>query len=118
MSDASIPVQQIDDGVYVAPQLSPDAMAAAAAAGFKSVMNNRPDMEGGADQPTSSSVQIAAIQAGLTYAYLPVQGGYQSPEDIAACAQLLKTLPRPLLMFCRSGARSTRLYQLASESES
>jgi uncharacterized protein (TIGR01244 family) len=118
MSDASIPVQQIDEGVYVAPQLSPDAMAAAAAAGFKSVMNNRPDMEGGADQPSSSSVQIAAIQAGLTYAHLPVQGGYQSPEDIAACAQLLKTLPRPLLMFCRSGARSTRLYQLASESES
>lgn len=115
MSDASIPVQQIDDGVYVAPQLSPDAMAAAAAAGFKAVMNNRPDMEGGPDQPSSSSMQTAAIQAGLAYAYLPVQGGYQSPEDIAACAQLLKTLPKPLLMFCRSGARSTRLYQLATE---
>jgi len=26
---------------------------------------------------------------------------------------LLKSLPRPLLMFCRSGARSTRLYMQA-----
>jgi protein tyrosine phosphatase (PTP) superfamily phosphohydrolase (DUF442 family) len=28
-------------------------------------------------------------------------------------AALLAELPRPLLLFCRSGARSTRLYQLA-----
>jgi sulfide:quinone oxidoreductase len=29
-------------------------------------------------------------------------------------AELLAELPRPLLMFCRSGARSTRLYRLAT----
>ena len=28
-------------------------------------------------------------------------------------ACLLKTLPSPILAFCRSGARSTNLYQLA-----
>lgn len=115
MSDTSIPIQEIAPGVYVAPQLIPDAMAAAAAAGIKSVINNRPDMEGGPDQPTSHSIQTAALMAGLEYAYLPVQGAYQSPADIAACAQLLKTMPRPLLMFCRSGARSTRLFQQAIE---
>jgi protein tyrosine phosphatase (PTP) superfamily phosphohydrolase (DUF442 family) len=38
---------------------------------------------------------------------------YQSPADAAAMAELLAQLPRPLLMFCRSGARSTRLYALA-----
>ena len=37
-----------------------------------------------------------------------------SPEQIAACAELLRDLPRPLLMFCRSGARSAKLYQAAS----
>ncbi|MDE2160288.1 MAG: TIGR01244 family phosphatase, partial [Burkholderiales bacterium] len=40
-------------------------------------------------------------------------GGYQSPEQIAAFAALLAELPRPLLAFCRSGARSARLYQAA-----
>jgi protein tyrosine phosphatase (PTP) superfamily phosphohydrolase (DUF442 family) len=51
--------------------------------------------------------------AGLEYRFLPVDGAYQSPEQIAAFAQLLQELPRPLLAFCRSGARSTRLFQAA-----
>lgn len=109
----SVQIQPIAEDVYAAPQLSPEAMAAAAEAGFKAVLNNRPDMEGGPDQPTSASIEAAALAAGLQYAFLPVQGGYQSPEEIARCAELLKSLPRPLLMFCRSGARSTKLYQQA-----
>jgi protein tyrosine phosphatase (PTP) superfamily phosphohydrolase (DUF442 family) len=44
-----------------------------------------------------------------------VAGGYQSPEEIAAFAQLLEELPRPLLVFCRSGARSTRLFVQAQQ---
>lgn len=112
MSD-SVPLQAIAEDVYTAPQLTPEAMASAAEAGFKAVLNNRPDFEGGPDQPTSTAIEAAAKAAGLVYAYLPVQGGYQSPEEIAQCATLLKTLPRPLLMFCRSGARSTKLYQQA-----
>lgn len=109
----SVAVQPIAQDVYAAPQLSPEAMASAAEAGFKAVLNNRPDFEGGADQPTSAAIEAAAKAAGLKYAYLPVQGGYQSPEEIAQCAALLKSLPRPLLMFCRSGARSTKLYTQA-----
>ncbi len=109
----SVAVQPIAQDVYAAPQLSPEAMASAAEAGFKAVLNNRPDFEGGADQPTSAAIEAAAKAAGLEYAYLPVQGGYQSPEEIAQCAALLKSLPRPLLMFCRSGARSTKLYTQA-----
>ncbi len=109
----SVSLQPIAEDVYAAPQLTPEAMASAAEAGFKAVMNNRPDMEGGPDQPTSAVIEAAAKAAGLAYAYLPVQGGYQSPEEIAQCATLLKSLPRPLLMFCRSGARSTNLYMQA-----
>jgi uncharacterized protein (TIGR01244 family) len=89
-------------------------MALAARAGFKSVVNNRPDFEGGPDQPTSAQMEAAAQAAGLQYRFLPVNGGYQSPEEIAAFAQLLQELPRPLLAFCRSGARSTRLFIAAS----
>ncbi|MBP8191131.1 MAG: hypothetical protein RLZZ369_1309 [Pseudomonadota bacterium] len=109
----SVAVQPIAQDVYAAPQLTPEAMASAAEAGFKAVLNNRPDFEGGAEQPTSAAIEAAAKAAGLEYAYLPVQGGYQSPEEIAQCAALLQSLPRPLLMFCRSGARSTKLYTQA-----
>lgn len=109
----SLPFSPIAADVCVAPQLDPAAMAEAAAAGFRSVMNNRPDFEGGPDQPTSAAIEAAARAAGLEYRHLPVAGNYQSPEQIAACAQLLEALPRPVLMFCRSGARSTRLYAQA-----
>ena len=36
-----------------------------------------------------------------------------TPEQVIEMARLLKTLPGPVLAFCRSGARSTNLYQLA-----
>ncbi len=111
----SLPLQAIAPDVCVAPQLTPEAMAEAAAMGFKSVINNRPDFEHGPDQPTSAEIEAAAKAAGLAYRHLPVAGGYQSPEEIAAFAELLETLPRPLLAFCRSGARSTRLFLQAQQ---
>lgn len=111
----SLPLQAIAPDICAAPQLTPEAMAEAAAMGFKSVVNNRPDFEHGPDQPTSAAIQAAAEAAGLQYRHLPVAGGYQSPEEIAAFAKLLEELPRPLLVFCRSGARSTRLFIQAQQ---
>ena len=111
----SLPLQALTPDICVAPQLTPEAMAEAAAMGFKSVVNNRPDFEHGPDQPTSAEIQAAAQAAGLAYRHLPVAGGYQSPEEIAAFATLLEELPRPLLVFCRSGARSTRLFVQAQQ---
>lgn len=109
-----LPLRPIADDVCVAPQLTPEAMTQAAAMGFKSVVNNRPDFEHGPDQPANADLEAAARGAGLQYRFLPVDGGYQSPEEIAAFAGLLAELPRPLLIFCRSGARSTRLYMAAT----
>jgi uncharacterized protein (TIGR01244 family) len=110
----NLPLRPVAPGVCVAPQLTPDSMAEAARAGFKSVINNRPDFEHGPDQPTSAEIEAAARAAGLQYRHLPVAGGYQSPEEIAAFGQLLVELPRPMLVFCRSGARSTRLFVAAT----
>ena len=111
--NTTLPIQAIAADVCVAPQLRPEAMVEAARAGFRSVVNNRPDYEEGAGQPTSAMIEAAAIAAGLQYRHLPVSPKDQTPEQAAAMARLLQELPRPLLMFCRSGARSTRLYQLA-----
>ncbi|MDT7836146.1 TIGR01244 family sulfur transferase [Aquabacterium sp. OR-4] len=106
----TLPIRSVTDQFAVAPQLMPEAMAEVAAAGFKSVVCNRPDFEHGPDQPTSAAVQAAAEAAGLQYRHLPVAGGYQSPEEIAAFKQLLAELPGPVLAFCRSGARAEKLY--------
>jgi uncharacterized protein (TIGR01244 family) len=108
-------VQRLDDTISLAHQLEPADMAWAAGAGFRSVINNRPDFEGGPDQPTSAEIAKAAEAAGLAYAFLPVSSAYQSPEEIARFAHLLETLPKPVLAFCRSGARSGRMVRAARE---
>ena len=114
MTSMSTPyVQQLSPALSVAPQLEPSDMAWAAKAGFKSVINNRPDHEEGPDQPTNSAMEAAATAAGLEYAFLPVSPSYQSPEEIASFARLLVTFPKPILAFCRSGTRSGKLFRAA-----
>ena len=108
-----ITVQPLTADIAVAAQLAPESMADAAAAGFRSVINNRPDFEGGPTQPTSASIEQAAHAAGLSYAFLPVASGYQSPEEIASFARLLESMPKPVLAFCRSGTRSAKLVRAA-----
>jgi uncharacterized protein (TIGR01244 family) len=113
MNPPALAVRQIAADVCVAGQLTPEAMAEAARLGFRSVVNNRPDFEHGPHQPTNASLEAAARAAGLEYRFLPVDSSFQTPEQVEAFARLLDELPRPLLVFCRSGARSTRLFQLA-----
>lgn len=107
-------VQSLGADVSVAPQLDPTAMAWAAQAGFRSVVNNRPDFEGGADQPTSAALEAAALAAGLRYVHQPVAPATQTPEDFARFASLLADLPKPILAFCRTGTRSGKLYRGAT----
>ena len=107
-------VQAVGADCSVAPQLDPAAMAWAAQVGFKSVINNRPDFEGGADQPTSAAIEAAAKAAGLQYAHLPVHPALQTPDEAARFAELLAQMPKPILAFCRSGTRSGKLYRAAT----
>ncbi len=50
----SLSVTQHSDTFATIGQLMPTDMAAVAAMGFQSVINNRPDGEGGPDQPTTA----------------------------------------------------------------
>ena len=109
----AVPVNPLTESFSVAPQLAPEDMAAVAAAGYKSVIINRPDFEGGLDQPQAAEVMAAAKEAGLQVEYQPVVSGAITAADVARFAELLDTLPGPVLAYCRSGARCTNLYQAA-----
>ncbi|MEO7243580.1 MAG: TIGR01244 family sulfur transferase [Rubrivivax sp.] len=113
---APLPIRAVADDVFVAPQLDPAVVVELARAGIRSVVNNRPDFEGGTDQPTSAAFAAAAQAAGIEYRFLPVSGGTQSAQEIAAFAALLRELPRPLVAFCRTGTRSAKLFAAANAS--
>jgi uncharacterized protein (TIGR01244 family) len=105
--------RQLAPGFAVAAQLSPQDMPAVVQAGFRTLINNRPDHEGGAAQPLSADIAQAANALGLVYIHLPVISGAITAEQARAMKQTLDGAAQPVLAFCRSGARSAQLYERA-----
>lgn len=95
-----------------AGQLAPEDMAALAAHGICTVINNRPDGEGGPGQPTSAAIEAAARAAGMDYHYIPVISGQVTQAQVDAMASTVAAAKAPVLAFCRSGARSTNLWAM------
>lgn len=103
------------DHFSTAPQITVADLAEIAQAGFRTVVNNRPDNESGAAQPLSAEIEQAATALGLQYVYLPVISGQVTAAHGVQFADILASHPAPALAFCRSGARSLNLYQLAMQ---
>ncbi len=105
-------IKRIDDSFSVSPQLAVADVAAAAAAGFRAIICNRPDGEG-ADQPVYDEIAAAARAAGMEARYIPITGGMVSDADADAFRTALRNLPGPALAYCRTGTRSATLWSLA-----
>src|SRR5258705_4794132 len=102
----------LTDTLSVSPQLSPDDIDAAAATGFRTIINNRPDGEE-PGQPRSADLAARAAAAGIAYAHIPVVPGQIGGDDIAAFGAALAAAQGKSLAFCRTGTRSTTLWALA-----
>jgi uncharacterized protein (TIGR01244 family) len=102
--------------ISVAPQISAADCALAAARGFTTIVNNRPDDEA-AGQPSAAEIGAAATAAGLHYVHIPVDYAGISLPQVEAMAAELAASPGPVLAYCRSGTRSTHLWALARASQ-
>jgi sulfide:quinone oxidoreductase len=109
--------KRIDDGISVSPQLSLDDVSRAAREGFRAIIANRPDDEE-AGQLKATAIAAEAARHGLAFAHIPIVSGKAGDADADAMAQALATLPKPILAYCRSGARSTTLWALANADRS
>ncbi|MEI6660958.1 MAG: TIGR01244 family sulfur transferase [Comamonadaceae bacterium] len=97
----------------VSAQIAASDLQAIADAGFKSIICNRPDGEG-SDQPGFNEIELAAERLGLVAHYLPAESGKVSDAQGAAFGQLMDSLPKPVLAYCRTGMRSTTMWALSS----
>jgi len=86
------------------------------AAGFRSIICNRPNGEE-PGQPDFSVIEAAAKAKGLDIRYQPVGVGGLHQEDISAFADLIDELPSPVLAYCRSGTRCIVLWAHAESSK-
>ena len=80
--------------------------------GFKSVIVNRPDDEQG-NLTSAHQLRDLAEKSKISLIYQPVTSGKINQTDIAEFAKYYNSLPKPILMICRSGTRSAALYSQA-----
>jgi uncharacterized protein (TIGR01244 family) len=62
-----------------------------------------------------ADIEKAALAVGLHFAYLPVISGQITRDQVLEMAALLEELPKPVLAYCRSGARSANLFHLTQQ---
>jgi uncharacterized protein (TIGR01244 family) len=105
------PFRKVTENFWVAPQLFEEDVAAAAEAGFRSLVNNRPDGEE-PGQPTGAQVQQWARANGLDYVALPVSGQI-TRELVEGMGDAVAAAKKPCLAYCRSGMRSISLWAMA-----
>jgi uncharacterized protein (TIGR01244 family) len=102
---------KIDETLSFTGQITPAEVAEIAKAGYAAIINNRPDGEE-PGQPTKEAVEAEAKKHGLEYRYIPVTTATITYKDVAAFHNALLRGPKPVLVHCRSGARSYVLYAL------
>ena len=99
-------IRQIAPDFSATGQILPEQMQAVADAGFKSIVCPRPE-EGG--QPSFDEVAKAAAAAGISIVHIPVSGPLGEGQ-IIRFHDAWEKLPKPMLGYCRSGARAGSLY--------
>lgn len=98
--------------VYVSGQLFEQDLNLVAKQGFRSIMNNRADNES-MGQPLSADLAKVAEELGMTFVHFPIDPRSITRQDVEAFAKACDELERPLLVFCRSGARSAKIWEMA-----
>jgi sulfide:quinone oxidoreductase len=108
-------IRTLNADLSVSPQVRPGDLVALKAAGFHSLICNRPDGEG-SDQPLFSEIERAAQAAGLETRYLPAEPGKVGDDQGKAFGELMALLPKPVLAYCRTGMRSASMWALSQAS--
>lgn len=103
-------IREVDSEYSVSGQITPEDLDQIKALGFKSIVCHRPDQET-PDQPDFADVAARAREIGLEITHIPVGPMGVTPDAVRAMVDALDSMERPMLGYCRSGARSTAIYQ-------
>ena len=106
-------IRPLSDSYSVTPQILPDDIPAIAAAGFKTVICNRPDREN-PDELAAEALRAAIEAAGMTLIINPVVGGALTTENVDSQRAAIDTAQGPILAYCASGNRSSIVWALAN----
>ncbi|MCM2294174.1 TIGR01244 family sulfur transferase [Allorhizobium sp. BGMRC 0089] len=103
-------IRQINEDYSVSGQIELADLDQIKAMGFRSIVCHRPDGEE-PGQPAFAEIAARAGELGLSIRHIPVGRMGVTPDAVAAMVDALDDLERPMLGYCRSGARSTATYE-------
>lgn len=105
-------IRPLSESYAVSPQIAPEDLAAIRAAGYTTVIDNRPDAEIPGELQ-SAEMRSAAEALGLSFVANPVIGGALTMENVEAQAAAIAAAPGPVFAYCASGNRSSIVWALA-----
>jgi uncharacterized protein (TIGR01244 family) len=105
-------IRRITPGYAVSPQIAPEDVAAIAAAGFTTIICNRPDHEVGPELQ-ADAIRAAAEAAGLAFVPNPVENGAMTMDMVTGQGDAIAAAPGPVFAYCRSGTRSSIVWALS-----
>jgi len=106
-------IRPLTDAYSVTPQILAEDIPAIAAAGFTTVICNRPDGENPADL-AAEALRPAIEAAGMVLVVNPVIGGALTMENVEAQRAALDGASGKVLAYCASGNRSSIVWALAN----
>lgn len=109
----TLQITKVSDNFSTASQISAEDITEIAQLGFKTIINNRPDYEGGDAQPTSAQLKKVAEDHHLSYFYIPVIPNNIQAEQIDAFNAAYVAAEKPVLGYCRTGNRAGSIFKLS-----
>jgi len=106
-------IRPLTSDYAVSPQIVIEDLPAIKAAGFTTVIDNRPDGEI-PGEIGAGPMQAAAEALGLRFVVNPVIGGAMTMENVTAQAAAIAEAIGPVLAYCASGNRSSQVWALAN----
>lgn len=102
----------INDRISVAGQIGIADIPGIAKAGYRLIVNNRPDGEE-PGQPGRDEIAAEAKKHGIAYHYIPVTTSAITLKDVTEFHHAASRGPTLILAHCRSGTRSYLLWALS-----
>lgn len=106
-------IRPLTDSYSVTPQILPEDIPAIAAAGFTTVICNRPDAENPPEW-SAEALRPAIEAAGMALVVNPVVGGALTMDNVDAQRAAIDGASGKVLAYCASGNRSSIVWALAN----
>lgn len=103
-------IYKLTEACSVAGQILPADVEALKQSGFVTIVCNRPDDED-FGQPAATEISNACDEHGVAFHHLPISNAGINADMVKEFQKIIAESNGPVLAYCRSGQRSSVLWQ-------